>query len=75
MQKKSTTVAHSDEALLAALFLFIWHWYNVHFSTSVFPMGTAFLTGYLTEDLMVEEHYEYYVEVMKSEGFENEILP
>jgi len=38
-------IAHSDEALLAALFLFIWHWYNVHFSTSVFPMGTAFLTG------------------------------
>jgi cytochrome b subunit of formate dehydrogenase len=68
-------IAHSDEALLAALFLFIWHWYNVHFSTSVFPMGTAFLTGYLTEDLMVEEHYEYYVEIMKSEGFENEILP
>jgi cytochrome b subunit of formate dehydrogenase len=68
-------IAHSDEALLAALFLFIWHWYNVHFSTSVFPMGTAFLTGYLTEELMVEEHYEYYVEVMKREGFENKILP
>jgi len=68
-------IAHSDEALLAALFLFIWHWYNVHFSTSVFPMGTAFLTGYLTEDLMVEEHYEYYVEVMKSEGYESEIRP
>jgi len=68
-------IAHSDEALLAALFLFIWHWYNVHFSISVFPMGTAFLTGYLTEALMVEEHYEYYVEVMKREGFENEILP
>ncbi len=68
-------IAHSDEALLAALFLFIWHWYNVHFSTSVFPMGTAFLTGYLTEELMVEEHYEYYVEVMKQEGFEKEILP
>ncbi len=68
-------IAHSDEALLAALFLFIWHWYNVHFSTSVFPMGTAFLTGYLTEALMVEEHYQYYVEVMKKEGFENEILP
>ncbi len=68
-------IAHSDEALLAALFLFIWHWYNVHFSTSVFPMGTAFLTGYLTEDLMVEEHYEYYVEVMKKEGFGDETLP
>jgi cytochrome b subunit of formate dehydrogenase len=68
-------IAHSDEALLAALFLFIWHWYNVHFSTSVFPMGTVFLTGYLPEELMVEEHYEAYVEVMKKAGLEHEILP
>lgn len=68
-------IAHSDEALLAALFLFIWHWYNVHFSTTVFPMGKVFLTGYLPENLMIEEHYEYYVEVMKKEGFEHEILP
>ena len=68
-------IAHSDEALLAALFLFIWHFYNVHFSTSVFPMEKSFLTGYLPEELMVEEHYEYYTQVMKSEGFEHEILP
>jgi hypothetical protein len=68
-------IAHSDEALLAALFLFIWHWYNVHLSTSVFPMGTSFLTGYLSEELMIEEHYEYYVEIMKREGLEHEILP
>ena len=68
-------IAHSDEALLAALFLFIWHWYNVHFSTSVFPMGTVFLTGYLSEELMAEEHYHYYVKVMKKEGLEDEIQP
>lgn len=68
-------IAHSDEALLAALFLFIWHWYNAHFSISVFPMGTVFITGYLSEELMVEEHYEYYVKVMTEEGLEHEILP
>ncbi len=68
-------IAHSDEALLAAIFLFIWHWYNVHFSISVFPMGTVFLTGYLSEELMVEEHYQYYVEVMKKAGLEHEMLP
>ena len=67
-------IAHSDEALLAALFLFIWHFYNVHFSTSVFPMGTVFVTGYLPEHLMVEEHYEYYQKVMKAAGLEDEIL-
>ncbi len=68
-------IMHSDEALLAALFLMIWHWYNVHFSVAVFPMGNVFITGYLTEELMVEEHYEQYVEVMKEAGLENEILP
>jgi cytochrome b subunit of formate dehydrogenase len=68
-------IAHSDEALLAALFLFIWHFYNVHFSTSVFPMETSFLTGYLPEELMVEEHYEYYQQIMQVEGLEHEILP
>jgi len=68
-------IAHSDEAVLAALFLFIWHFYNVHFSTSVFPMGTVFITGYLPEHLMVEEHYEYYREVMQAAGLEDEMLP
>ncbi len=68
-------IAHSDEALLAALFLSIWHWYNVHYSTSVFPMGTVFLTGYLSEELMREEHYEFYVKVMSEEGFGQDILP
>jgi cytochrome b subunit of formate dehydrogenase len=68
-------IAHSDEALLAALFLLIWHWYNVHFSLTVFPMGTVFLTGYLSEEIMVEEHYEAYVEIMKKEGLVGEILP
>jgi formate dehydrogenase subunit gamma len=68
-------IAHSDEALLAALFLFIWHWYNVHFSISVFPMGTAFINGYLSEELMIEEHYQYYVEVMTECGFSGDIKP
>jgi hypothetical protein len=68
-------IAHSDEALLAALFLFIWHWYNAHFSEAVFPMGTAFITGYLPEELIVEEHYEEYVEIMTKEGLAHEILP
>ncbi len=68
-------IAHGDEALLAALFLFIWHFYNVHYSTSVFPMGTVFLTGYLSEDLMIHEHYAHYVEIMKKAGRESEIRP
>ncbi len=68
-------IAHSDEALLAALFLFIWHLYNVHFSTSVFPMAKVFLTGYLPEEHMVEKHYQHYKEIMITAGLEHEMLP
>jgi formate dehydrogenase subunit gamma len=67
-------IAHSDEALLAMLFLFIWHFYNVHFSLSVFPMGTVFLTGYLSEEQMAEEHYQYYRDVMQAAGLEDQML-
>ena len=38
-------------------------------------MGTVFITGYLSEKLMVEDHYEYYVKMMKKAGLEHEILP
>ncbi len=38
-------------------------------------MGTVFITGYISEELLREEHYQYYVEVMKKEGLEDEILP
>jgi len=34
----------------------------------------VFITGYLPEHLMVEEHYEYYKKVMKAAGLEDEIL-
>ena len=37
-------------------------------------MGMVFLTGYLSEELMIEEHYEYYKEVMTREGLEHEII-
>ena len=38
-------------------------------------MGTAFINGYLSEDLMIEEHYEHYVEVMTECGYRSEIKP
>jgi hypothetical protein len=68
-------IMHTDEALLAALFLFFVHWYNVHYSPEKFPMGTVFLTGYLPEADMIHEHYDEYVRIMKEEGLEDEIKP
>ncbi len=68
-------IMHTDEALLAAVFLFFVHWYNVHYSPEKFPLGTVFLTGYLPEADMIHEHYGEYVETMKAEGLEHEIKP
>jgi len=66
-------IMHTDEALLAVLFLFFVHWYNVHYAPEKFPAATVWLTGYLTEDEMIHEHYAEYVRVMTEEGFETEI--
>lgn len=63
-------IMHTDEALLAAIFLFGVHWYNVHYSPEKFPMATVFLTGYLSEDEMIHEHYAEYSRIMKEEGLE-----
>jgi formate dehydrogenase subunit gamma len=49
-------IAHSDEALLAGLAIFIWHFYNVHLRRSVFPMSWVWLTGKLTEEEMRHDH-------------------
>ena len=68
-------IMHTDEALLAAIFLFFVHWYNVHYSPEKFPMATVFLTGYLSEQEMVHEHYAEYSRIMKEQGLEQQIIP
>jgi formate dehydrogenase gamma subunit len=59
------TIIHTDEALLATLFIFIVHWWNVHYSPEVFPMSTAWITGNLSETQMKHEHPLEYDEIMR----------
>ncbi|MCX7017332.1 MAG: cytochrome b/b6 domain-containing protein [Candidatus Sumerlaeota bacterium] len=47
---------HSDEAILAALALLIWHFYNVHFNPSVFPGAMTWWHGRITREEMQEKH-------------------
>jgi cytochrome b subunit of formate dehydrogenase len=68
-------IMHTDEALLAVLFLFFVHWYNVHYAPEKFPAATVWLTGYLTEDEMIHEHYAQYVKIMIEAGLEEEVKP
>ncbi len=66
-------IMHTDEALLAVLFLFFVHWYNVHYAPEKFPAATVWVTGYLSEEEMIHEHYAEYVQVMKEEGYEAQV--
>jgi len=50
-------IAHSDEALLAAAVILVWHMYNAHVNYDKFPMSPLFLTGYLPEEIMKHEYY------------------
>jgi formate dehydrogenase subunit gamma len=66
-----STIIHTDEALLATLFIFIVHWWNVHYSPEVFPMSKAWITGNLSEEQMKHEHPLEYEEAMRQMNGKN----
>jgi len=68
-------IAHSDEAFLASIVIFIWHVYNVHLTPAVFPMGYAWLNGYMGEQEIIQYHYEDYAAAMKKAGLEDRMKP
>ena len=68
-------IAHSDEAFLASIVIFIWHIYNVHLTPAVFPMGYAWLNGYMGEQEIIQYHYEDYAAAMKKAGLEDRMQP
>lgn len=47
---------HFYEAILATLTIVVWHFYSVIFNPDIYPMSWAWITGYLTEHEMKEEH-------------------
>ncbi len=54
------TIVHSDEALLAAGFIFTIHFFNTHFRPEKFPMDTVIFSGRMSlEDLQHERPLEY----------------
>lgn len=61
------TVIHSDEALLAAGFIFTIHYFNTHMRPEKFPMDTVIFTGTMTlHELQHERPLEY--ERLKAEN-------
>lgn len=52
----SYRMGHSDEAVLAVLVIFIWHFYNVHFNPDFFPMSSTWWNGHMSQEVMEHEH-------------------
>jgi cytochrome b subunit of formate dehydrogenase len=54
------TIVHSDEALLAAGFIFTIHFFNTHLRPEKFPMDTVIFTGRMDlEELKIDKPEEY----------------
>jgi predicted CXXCH cytochrome family protein len=47
---------HLYEAVLATLAIIIWHFYFVIFNPDIYPMNLSWLTGWLSEKEMIEDH-------------------
>lgn len=53
-------IVHSDEALLAAGFIFTFHFFNTHFRLEKFPMDTVIFSGRISKTEMLHERKRWY---------------
>ena len=60
-------IIHSDEALLAAGFIFTFHFFNGHFRPEKFPLDPVIFSGHITESEMMHERRRQY-ERLKAEN-------
>ncbi|NOZ69264.1 MAG: DUF4405 domain-containing protein [Deferribacteres bacterium] len=75
---------HADEAVMAITVVVFWHWSNVHLVPGRFPLQWVFITGKITREHQIEEHFleylnnlreipeerEYMKKLLKEKGFE-----
>lgn len=59
-------VVHSDEALLAAGFIFTFHFFNTHFRIDRFPMDMVIFSGHITKAEMLQERKRWYDRLVAS---------
>lgn len=59
-------VIHSDEALLAAGFIFTFHFFNTHFRIEKFPMDTVIFSGRISQTEMLHERKRWYDRLLRA---------
>ena len=52
---------HADEAIMAITVIVFWHWSNVHLVPGRFPLQWSFITGKITREHQIEEHFLEYI--------------
>ncbi len=64
-------IIHSDEALLAAGFIFTFHFFNTHFRIEKFPMDTVIFSGRISQTEMKHERGRWYDRLVATGRLEN----
>lgn len=65
---------HADEALMAITVVVFWHWSNVHLVPGRFPLQWTFITGRITREHQIEEHFLEYLRNLKDFPEEREYI-
>jgi cytochrome b subunit of formate dehydrogenase len=65
---------HADEAVMALIVLAFWHLANVHIVPGRFPFQWTFLTGRITREHQIEEHFLEYINNLKEIPEEKEYM-
>jgi cytochrome b subunit of formate dehydrogenase len=65
---------HADEALMAITVVVFWHWSNVHLVPGRFPLQWTFLTGRITREHQIEEHFLEYLRNLEDFPEEREYI-
>lgn len=65
---------HVDEAIMALLVVAFWHWTNVHLVPGRFPAQWTFITGKITREHQIEEHFMEYLNNLKDMPEEREYM-
>jgi cytochrome b subunit of formate dehydrogenase len=63
-------IVHSDEALLAAGFIFTFHFFNVHFRPEKFPMDPVIFSGRMSRTEMLHERKRWHDRLVDEKGLE-----
>ena len=63
-------IVHSDEALLAAGFIFTFHFFNVHFRAEKFPLDPVIFSGRISRTEMLHERKRWYDRLVASGSLE-----